>query len=186
VPPSIGRAPRRRFVDGTLNAPKCGRSVVVAIIPSPDARVEHPDRRGHEITADVSVTLSVQRQHRVDQVVRRPSATWAAAPDASLRTARTGLDVPMCAHERGIAPSPENPRKSGRYNDAIARKRRLRQPRVLPGQSMSRSTVSPLRATRAQHVRVNSLRTKGFQPSMGFVSKAQRYIECVLLVRSVT
>jgi hypothetical protein len=120
------------------------------------------------------------------QSIRTPSTTWPTTPDALRRSAQTSVDVPMCAHERGIAPSPENPCKSGRYNDAIARKRRLCKPRVLPGQSMPRSTVSPLRATRAQRVRQKLLRTKGFQLSLRFVSKAHGYIECVLLVRSVT
>jgi hypothetical protein len=58
------------------------------------------------------------------------------------------------------------------YPDAIPGKRRLCQPRVLPGQSMPRSTVSPLRATRAQRVRQKPLRTKGFQLSMRFGRKA--------------
>jgi hypothetical protein len=70
--------------------------------------------------------------------------------------------------------------------DAIARKRRLCQPRVLPGQSMPRSTVSPLRAPRAQRVRQNSLRTKGFQLSMRFVSKAQQCGEYSLRSQSVS
>jgi hypothetical protein len=57
---------------------------------------------------------------------------------------------------------------------AYARKRRLCKPRVLPGQSMPRSTVSPLRATRAQRVRQKPLCTKGFQLSMRFGRKASR------------
>jgi len=38
------------------------------------------------------------------------------------QSAQTSLDVPMRAHERGIAPSPENSRHSGRYNEAIPKK----------------------------------------------------------------
>jgi hypothetical protein len=42
--------------------------------------------------------------------------------DALHQSAQTSLDVPMRAHERGIAPSPENARQSGSYNDAIPHK----------------------------------------------------------------
>jgi hypothetical protein len=42
--------------------------------------------------------------------------------EALHQSAQTSLDVPMRAHERGIAPSPENSRQSGRYNEAIPHK----------------------------------------------------------------
>jgi hypothetical protein len=62
------RAPRRRFVDGALNAPKCGRSDVVAIMPSQPTRFEHPGSTGWNATRSEDGTLSVQPPHRADPV----------------------------------------------------------------------------------------------------------------------
>jgi len=75
--------------------------------------------------------------------------------DALHESAQTSLDVPMRAHERGIAPSPENLRQSGSYNDAIPTKRRPTWDRVLPGQSDFETRPPRIHATRAQHVHRN-------------------------------
>jgi len=92
--------------------------------------------------------------------------------DALHQSAQTDLDVPMRAHERGVVPSPENPRQSDSYDDAIPTKRRPISDCVLPGQSDFETTPPRTHATVAQHVHGKSLRTKGFKRSRCLCGRA--------------
>lgn len=141
------RAPLRRFVAGALDAPKSWHSVVLAIIPSPGARVEHPDRSPRGSPDEKGVPLSAQPQRGPTSGVTEAAQPSPDGGGAPLRSAPMAAAVPNRAHQRGTASKADHGAEAGRYNDAIFAKRRDAN-RVIPIGSPSLESVAAGRGGR--------------------------------------